>query len=92
MPRRRHCAFSRDRSTQELRIRLERRFAPAEVEKTIKYLQEIGYLDDLRFARIYVDYRNRNRPTGNYLLRMELSSKDPRQPHRRGAQLAGGGI
>ena len=66
---------ARDRSTQELRIRLERRFAPAEVEKTIKYLQEIGYLDDLRFARIYVDYRNRNRPTGNYLLRMELSSK-----------------
>jgi hypothetical protein len=47
---------ARDRSTQELRIRLERRFAPAEVEKTIKYLQEIGYLDDLRFARIYVDY------------------------------------
>ena len=27
---------ARDRSTQELRIRLERRFAPAEVEKRIQ--------------------------------------------------------
>ncbi|NLJ80667.1 MAG: regulatory protein RecX [Firmicutes bacterium] len=65
----------RDRSVQELRDRLNRRFEPAEVESVLAHLKELGYLDDLRFARNYVDSRNRNRPRGNYLLRLELGRK-----------------
>lgn len=65
----------RDRSTQEIRERLERSYTKEEVAQTIDYLLEIGYLDDLRYARNHVDDRNRNRPTGNYLLRLELGKK-----------------
>ena len=80
----------RDRSTHELRVRLERDYPPEEVEKTIDYLQGIGYLDDLRFARGYVQYRNGHRPTGNYLLRLELSSKGVSDSHRTGIECSGG--
>jgi len=65
----------RDRSIHELKTRLERRFSPEETKETIDYLQHLGYLDDLRYARNFVQYRNRQRPTGNYLLRMELGAK-----------------
>lgn len=65
----------RDRSKHELKTRLERRFCSEEVKQTLDYLEQIGYLDDLRFARNYVQSRNRHRPTGNYLLRLELSNK-----------------
>lgn len=65
----------RDRSTHELRTRLEQRFPAEEVEETLQYLKQIGYLDDLRFARSFVQYRNDHRPTGNYLLRLELGGK-----------------
>lgn len=65
----------RDRSIHELRIRLERSYPMEVVDEVIEYLEKMGYLDDLRFARNYVEYRNRFRPTGNYLLRLELSDK-----------------
>ncbi len=65
----------RDRSVQEMKERLERNYTKEEVAETVDYLVEIGYLDDLRYARNHVDYRNRNRPTGNYLLRLELGKK-----------------
>lgn len=65
----------RDRSVQELRERLERRFSTDEAAEALDYLDDLGYLDDLRFAANYVQYRNRNRPTGNYLLRLELRNK-----------------
>ncbi len=65
----------RDRSVQEMKERLERNYTKEEVAETVDYLLEIGYLDDLRYARNHVDYRNRNRPTGNYLLRLELGKK-----------------
>lgn len=66
---------ARDRSSQELKERLGRNYTSEEVEETICYLQEVGYLDDLRYAKNYVENRNRNRPTGNYLLRLELGKK-----------------
>ncbi len=66
---------ARDRSVQEVRERLERRFSKEEAEETIEYLQKAGYLDDLRYAQNYVDSRNHSRPTGNYLLRLELCKK-----------------
>lgn len=66
---------TRDRSAKELKERLERRFSPDEAQEALEYLQQLGYLDDLRFARNFVEYRNLHRPTGNYLLRLELSAK-----------------
>ncbi len=65
----------RDRSVQELRERLERRFSKDETKEALDYLEQLGYLDDLRFATNYIQYRNRSRPTGNYLLRLELRNK-----------------
>lgn len=65
----------RDRSSFELRSRLERSFSSEEVQEALEYLERLGYLDDLRYARNYVQYRNSSRPTGNYLLRLELSSR-----------------
>ncbi|NMA60822.1 MAG: regulatory protein RecX [Firmicutes bacterium] len=66
---------TRDRSVQEIRERLERNYTKDEVAETIAYLEEIGYLDDWRYAKNHVENRNRNRPTGNYLLRLELGKK-----------------
>lgn len=66
---------ARDRSIHELRERLERTFSKEETQDALAYLEQIGYLDDLRYARNHVQYRNRCRPTGNYLLRLELGSK-----------------
>lgn len=65
----------KDRSVQELRERLERNFEESEVEDTLAYLKQLGYLNELRYARNHVEYRNRQRPSGNYLLRVELNSK-----------------
>lgn len=65
----------RDRSAQEIKDRLGRNYTQEEVEETVQYLKEMGYLDDLRYAKNYVESRNRNRPTGNYLLRLELGKK-----------------
>ena len=71
----------RDRSVQELRDRLQRQFAKEEIEEALDYLERIGYLDDLRFAKNHVQYRNRQRPTGNYLMRLELRSKGVRDSY-----------
>jgi regulatory protein len=65
----------RDRSEKELKDRLESRFSQEETLEALDYLKKLGYLDDLRFAENYVQYRNRNRPTGNYLLQFELRNK-----------------
>ncbi|NLL42248.1 MAG: regulatory protein RecX [Firmicutes bacterium] len=65
----------RDRSEKELKERLERRFSQDEAEEALAYVKKLGYVDDLRFAENYVQYRNRVRPTGNYLLRFELRNK-----------------
>lgn len=65
----------RDRSVYELEERLKQRFSEDETNDALAYLKELGYLDDLRFAKNYVQYRNRMRPTGNYLLRFELRKK-----------------
>ncbi len=65
----------RDRSRHELRERLERKFSHEETTEALDYLAGLGYLDDLSVAQNYVHYRNRQRPTGNYLLRLELRNK-----------------
>jgi regulatory protein len=65
----------RDRSRHELRERLERKFSQAETAEALDYLAGLGYLNDLSVAQNHVHYRNRQRPTGNYLLRLELRNK-----------------
>ncbi|HHY14983.1 MAG TPA: RecX family transcriptional regulator [Firmicutes bacterium] len=66
---------ARDRSTQEIKDRLERRFCEEDALDAVAYLTELGYLDDRRYAENYVEYRNLSRPRGNYLLRLELRNK-----------------
>ncbi len=67
---------TRDRTIEELRQRLLKEgFSQQEVEEVIVWCSEIGYLDDQRTAKQWVDNRNRFRPTGKHGLRMELRNK-----------------
>lgn len=66
---------ARDRSISEVKDRLGKRFSEEETLDAIEYLIELGYLDDLRYAKNYVEYRNHSRPRGNFLLRLELRNK-----------------
>lgn len=65
----------RDRTAHELVTRLGRKYPNQIVAEVVAYLQEIGYVNDHRFAENYVEYRNSFRPSGNFLLRMELKKK-----------------
>ncbi|HHX02314.1 MAG TPA: regulatory protein RecX [Firmicutes bacterium] len=67
---------SRNYTAQELNERLVREDYPAqEVESTIKWLTEIGYVNDRLTAELFIDHRNRFRPTGVHGLRFELEQK-----------------
>lgn len=66
---------AKDRTVHELRVRLGGEYDSESVEEALTYLQERGYVDDLRYARNFVDHRNRLRPTGNTGLAMELQAK-----------------
>lgn len=66
----------RSRSVDETRKRLiHLGYPPAIVEQVIERLVEIGYLDDLDFARAWVESRDRARPRGAVALRRELGRK-----------------
>ena len=66
----------RSRSVDETRKRLiHLGYPPAIVERVIERLVEIGYLDDLDFARAWVESRDRARPRGAVALRRELGRK-----------------
>lgn len=55
----------RSRSVDETRKRLiHLGYPPAIVEQVLERLIEIGYLDDLGFARAWVESRDRARPRG----------------------------
>ncbi len=63
----------RPRSEKELRDRLrEKRFDPDTVEKTIGRLRELGYVDDVSFARFWTETRQTLRPRSRRLLVSEL--------------------
>ncbi|MDD3221482.1 MAG: regulatory protein RecX [Clostridia bacterium] len=64
----------RDRSRQELRQRLKQDGYPEIViQKTIEYIDGYHYLDDVRFAKNYVDYRGKRKSRRE--LEYELSGK-----------------
>ena len=62
----------RPRSVHEVRQRLSQRFPGQDVEKTVAYLVESGLLDDETFARQWRSSRERRRPKGSRVLRLEL--------------------
>ena len=63
----------RPRSIQEVYSRLARRFAIADVDGAIAFLQEQGFVDDMAFAQFWKESRRRNRPSSVAMMRSELS-------------------
>ena len=68
-----HFLKYRARSVFEIRQKLKSKSVPEEeIEKTINILIRNELLDDTKFANMYVRDRNRFKPTGSFLLKMEL--------------------
>lgn len=71
----------RPRSTWEVRQNLARYrpqgrpLPPEHVDWVIRRLSELGYLDDLAFARYWVEQRRQFNPRGTHALRHELRQK-----------------
>ena len=65
----------RGRSEAEVRRRLARRYSVQTIERVITSLTEQGYLDDAAFAAQWRSNRERRRPRGKSLLRLELRGK-----------------
>lgn len=66
----------RDHSVQELRQKLlQRNYSPDTVEIVLTRLQEKGYLDDERFARIWIRSRLRKQPESPAMLKAGLLKK-----------------
>ncbi len=66
----------RPRSEKELRQRLSGKgFGGATACKVISLLKEKNIIDDLRFARLWVESRMRAKPKGDMALRTELRQK-----------------
>jgi regulatory protein len=92
----------RARSVTEVRRRLGQAGYRADlVESAIERLTELGMLDDLTFARAWIESRDRARPRGEIALRRELALKgvdralvDELLAERRdvGEAAAGGGV
>jgi regulatory protein len=67
---------ARPRSISETRTRLSGAGYPGPlVEQVLQRLVELGYLDDLAFARAWVESRDRAHPRGESALRRELERK-----------------
>jgi len=66
----------RSQAEKELEAKLLRKFpTPVLVKKTIKRLKDLGYLNDEKFTREWVDYRLGRRPKGKLLIKRELLAK-----------------
>jgi regulatory protein len=66
----------RQRSVQETQQRLVQLGYPADLcTSVVGRLIELGYLDDVTFARAWVESRDRARPRGEVALRLELRRK-----------------
>ena len=65
----------RGRSEAEVRRRLAPRYSVQTIERVITSLTEQGYLDDAAFAAQWRSNRERRRPRGKSLLRLELRGK-----------------
>ena len=66
----------RPRSAEEVRRNLvKHKVAEPLIAPVLERLQRLGYLDDLGFARFWLENRNRFKPMGPRALRYELRSK-----------------
>lgn len=66
----------RARSAQEVRQNLQKHGVPVTlIEETLERLQRAGLVDDLAFARAWVENRTEFRPRAPAILRMELRRK-----------------
>ena len=66
----------RARSVAETRSRLRHRGYPDPlIEEVLTRLLTMGYLDDAAFGRAWVESRDRSRPRGESVLRLELRRK-----------------
>lgn len=68
-----HFLKYRARSVFEVRQKLAQKKIPEkEINDTVAVLRRNKLLDDAEFAKMYIADRNRFRPSGNFVLRMEL--------------------
>ena len=65
----------RQRTQLEMRQRLGERFSKLAVDGAIRRLVNIGYLDDLQFAKDWTESRSKNKPRSASLIRNELRKK-----------------
>jgi regulatory protein len=71
-----HFLSYRPRSSQEVRQNLIKRgISESLIDETLNRLQSFGLVNDLAFARAWVENRNTFRPRGKPALRMELRRK-----------------
>ncbi|MCK4463979.1 MAG: regulatory protein RecX [Candidatus Omnitrophica bacterium] len=64
------------RSEKELSFRLKKKgFSESTSKETVSLFKKNGLLDDLKFARGWVDARLKSNPKGDIVLRYELTTK-----------------
>lgn len=59
----------------EMARKLREKGKPEDAETVLEQITESGYLNDLDFARNYIQQRSAGRPSGSRLLEMKLRSK-----------------
>ena len=68
-----HFLKFRPRSVFEIEEKLKsKKISEDEIKKVIAVLKKNGLLDDKKFAKMWVRDRNLLRPTGSYILKLEL--------------------
>ena len=65
----------RPRSQDEVRKRLVKDFTIHQVECVITQLIEKGFINDREFCHLWINYRNRHRPSSKRMILSELLSK-----------------
>lgn len=71
----------RPRSTEEIRRRLKKASVEDDViELAIERLEQLGYLDDVAFARFWIENRKTFKPRGSRALQYELRNKGVAEP------------
>lgn len=66
----------RNHAEKELKYKLLKKFPRgALIEKTIERLKELGYINDEKFTREWIEYRLNGKPRGRILIRRELLAK-----------------
>lgn len=66
----------RSHAEKELKLKLLKKFPQAMlIEKTIERLKELGYINDEKFVRDWIEYRLSSNPKGRILIKRELFEK-----------------